>query len=138
MSRILYCGALIFLAVLSPEDIRRKEISVKKVMAGALLALICRFLTGQFSWLEMAGSLIPGICLLFLSVAAKGSIGNGDGIVVMGLGLWMGGFYTCLIVCLAVWMTGIAAVVCLIRKQREPISFVPFLLLGMEVLLLYA
>lgn len=137
MSQLKYCGAILFLARLSLEDIREKRISVKRVMIGALAAVICRLIVGQASGIAIVGSLIPGIVLLLLSVMTKESIGKGDGIVVMMLGLWIGGQMTFLVVCLAVWAAGIFAMVCLIRKKRELIPFVPCLLMGMEVLLFY-
>ncbi len=137
MSRLKYCGAIIFLAMLSLEDIREKRISVNRVMIGALAAVIYQFTAGQASGIAIIGSLMPGIVLLLLSVMTKESIGKGDGIVVMVLGLWIGGWMTFLAVCLAVWAAGIFATVCLIRKKRELIPFVPCLLMGMEVLLFY-
>lgn len=137
MKQLNYCGILIFLAILSLEDIREKKISVNTILLGALTAMICRFIGGQTSGIEIAGSLIPGVLLLLLSIMTKESIGKGDGIVVMVLGLWIGGQMTFLVVCLAVWAAGIFAVVCLIRKKRELIPFIPCLLMGTEVLLFY-
>ncbi len=137
MNQLKYCGVLIFLAILSSEDIREKRISVKTILLGALIALICRFLEGQISGMEIAGSLIPGVLLLLLSIMTKESIGKGDGIVAMVLGLWIGGQMTFLVICLAVWVAGIFAVVCLIRKKWELIPFIPCLLMGTEVLLFY-
>lgn len=137
MSQLKYCGAIMFLAILSLEDIREKRISVKRVLIGALAAVICQLITGQASVIAIVGSLIPGIVLLLLSAITKESIGKGDGIVVMMLGLWIGGQMTFLVVCLAVWAAGIFAMVCLLRKKRELIPFVPCLLMGMEVLLFY-
>lgn len=137
MNRLKYCGAIIFLAMLSPEDIREKRISVKHVVIGAVAAVICRFIGGEESGITMISSLIPGIMLLLLSVMTGESIGKGDGIVVMVLGLWIGGQMTFLAVCLAIWAAGIFAAVCLIQKRRELVPFVPCLLVGMEVLLFY-
>lgn len=137
MNQLKYCGVLIFLAILSSEDIREKRISVKTVLLGALTAIICRLTSGQTSGIEIAGSLVPGALLLLLSVITKESIGKGDGIVVMVLGLWIGGQMTFLVVCLAVWAAGIFAAVFLIRKKHELIPFIPCLLMGMEVLLFY-
>lgn len=137
MRQLKYCGAIMFLAMLSLEDIREKRISVNRVVVGALTAVICRFITGEASFITIISGFIPGIVLLLLSVATGESIGKGDGIVVMVLGLWIGGQMTFLAVCLAIWAAGIFAVVCLIRKRRELIPFVPCLLMGMEVLLFY-
>lgn len=141
MKEITYCGALLFLATLAPEDIREKQISVKKIIIFGLLALICRLAAGQVQLglgAKVACSLIPGAFLLFLSVISIESIGFGDGMAVMVLGLWVGGIKTFIILCIAWTMAGAFAVICLIKKWKEPIPFIPFLLLGMEVLLFYA
>lgn len=138
MSQIKYFGAFMFLGMLTLEDIREKRISVKRLAVGALAAMICQFVERQISGASIICSLIPGILLLLLSIMTRESIGKGDGIVVMVLGLWIGGQMTFMIVCLAVWAAGIFATICLIRKKRESIPFVPCLLMGMEVLLFYA
>lgn len=139
MKEITYCGALLFLATLAPEDIREKQISAKKIIIFGLLALICRLVAGQMRpGAEVACSLIPGAFLLFLSVISKESIGFGDGMAVAVLGLWVGGIKTFIILCIAWTLAGVFAAICLIKKWKESIPFIPFLLLGMEVLLFYA
>ena len=47
MRYITYCGALLFLALLSAQDIKEKQISVKKVIGFGALALICRIMPGN-------------------------------------------------------------------------------------------
>lgn len=139
MNQIASCGALLFLAILSPEDIKEKQVSVKTVMIFGLLALVCRIVAGQDGMIkEMIFSLVPGMFLLILSMASKESIGLGDGMAAVVLGLWMGGYKTFLILCIAWMLAGGFALICLLRKQKEPIPFIPFLLLGLEVLLFNA
>ena len=139
MAQIASCGALLFLAMLSPEDIREKQVSAKIVVIFGLLALVCRIAAGQDGMMEeIIFSLIPGMFLLTLSIASKESIGLGDGMAAVVLGLWMGGYKTFFILCIALMLTGGFALICLLRKQREPIPFIPFLLLGLEVLLFNA
>lgn len=132
------CGGLLFLAVLTPDDIRERKISVGKLIIGMLSALICRGLTAQMELAELAGSLLPGMIIFLLAVVFRESIGNGDGLVVMVLGLWLGGFWTLLVVSLAIMLAGLFAVICLFRRKEDTIPLIPFLLLGMEVLLFYA
>ena len=139
MDQITSCGALLFLAILSPEDIKEKQVSAKTVMIFGLLALVCRIAAGQDGMIkEMIFSLVPGMFLLILSVASKESIGLGDGMAAVVLGLWLGGYKTFLILCIAWILAGGFALICLLRKQKEPIPFIPFLLLGLEVLLFNA
>lgn len=138
MEQIMYCGVLVFLAILSADDIKEKKVSVRKVGAGAVAAILGRIFAGQFLIMEMVWGCVPGLILFALSVITRESIGKGDGIVVMVLGLWTDVQWVILTGCLAIWAAGIFALICLLRKRKEPIAFVPFLLLGMEVLLLYA
>lgn len=139
MEQITYCGALLFLAMLSLEDIKERQISAKKVTLSGIIAVICRIFSGHGKIdPEMAVCLIPGLILLVLAMATKEKIGIGDGMTVMVLGLWLGGFQTILVLCIALTLAGFFAAACLIRKKKEPIPFVPFLLLGMEVLIFYA
>lgn len=138
MRYITYCGVLLFLALLSAQDIKEKQISVKKVIGSGALALICRIMPGNGQAAAgIIGSLLPGLFLILLAVVSKEKIGAGDGMTVMVLGLWLGGWQTLWILCIAIMLAGIFAAVCLVKKRKEPIPFIPFLLLGMEVLLFY-
>lgn len=133
-----HCGSLIFLAILAQEDMKKKEISVRKVFLFALCAILYRIGVGQLIWGEVVRCLIPGGMLILLSYLTRESIGYGDGTAVMALGLWMGGRFAVLSVCAGIMLSGIYGVSCLIRHRKEPIPFIPFLLLGMEAVLAYA
>lgn len=139
MDQITSCGALLFLAMLTPEDIREKQVSFKTIMIFGLLALVCRIVAEREQAMgEMICDLIPGMFLLVLSVVSKESIGLGDGMAVAVLGLWIGGIKAFLTLCIAWTLAGVFAAMHLMRKRKEPIPFIPFLLLGMEVLIFYA
>lgn len=138
MNQITSCSALLFLAMLTPEDIREKQVSSKTIMIFGLLALICRIVAEREQAMgKMICDLIPGMFLLVLSVVSKESIGLGDGMAVAVLGLWIGGIKAFLALCIAWTLAGVFAVKQLMRKRKEPIPFIPFLLLGMEVLIFY-
>ena len=87
--------------------------------------------------------------LLFLAVLAvqdikekkvitKENIGYGDGLTVIVLGLWTGIWFTFYVLCVGLMLSGFCAAVYLIKKKRETIPLIPFLLIGMEVVLIYA
>ena len=132
------CAGLLFLAVLAKEDIREKKISVNKLVWFALIAAMYRILIRQFTWQEIAGCLIPGGMLLLLSWITKESIGYGDGMAVMVLGLWLGGWFTLQVLGIGIILSGIYAGIRLARRKKDAIPFIPFLLAGMEVALIYA
>ena len=135
---ISYCVSLLFLGKLSAEDIREKKISIFKVLLFALAGISYRLITGDFSWQGIGGSLFPGSILLMLALLTNESIGYGDGATVLALGLWMGGWFTGMAVIFGILLSGIWGVICIFRSRNEPIAFIPFLLLGMEVALIYA
>lgn len=133
-----YCAGLFLLAGLSAEDIKSREISVFKVLGSAGLAVLYRILSDQFSSQEIMGCLFPGALLLVLSFLTRESIGYGDGMAVIALGLWTGGWFTLAVVCTAIMLSGICGIICLVRRKKEMIPFTPLLLLGMEAVLFYA
>lgn len=135
---VAYCISLLFLAGLSAGDIREKKIPVYSVAFFAVSAVLYRIVTGQFSWDELKWGMAPGWILLLLAFLTKESIGYGDGMMVLALGLWTGGWFALAVMCIGIMLSGVWGMVCIFRKKAEPIPFVPFLLLGMEVALLYA
>ena len=134
---IAYCISLFFLAGLSAEDIKEKKISIYCVFLFALSAICFQVLTRGFLWNDILWSLLPGSVLLLIGLLSKEAIGYGDGMCVLALGLWTGGWFTLAVVCIGIMLAGIWGIVCAIRRKKEPIPFVPFLLLGMEVALAY-
>lgn len=133
-----YCMGLIILAVLAAQDIKEKKISVDKLIVFIVMAVLYRIFIKQFSWQEILGCIIPGSILLLLSRVTREGIGYGDGMTVLVLGLWTGGWFALHVMGIGIILSGIYAAVCLVRKKRDAIPFVPFLLAGMEVALIYA
>ena len=133
-----YGIALLFLAILTPEDIRERRISVSKLLFFAVTGIRFRLAVSSFSGYEMIGCLITGGFLILLSILTKEEIGFGDGIAVTVLGLWTGGWFTFITVCIALLLSGICGCLFGALHKRETVPFMPFLLIGMEVSLLYA
>lgn len=136
--KMAYGIALLFLAILTPEDIRERRISVSKLLFFAVTGIGFRLAFSSFSGCEMIGCLITGGFLILLSALTKEEIGFGDGIAVTVLGLWTGGWFTFITVCIALLLSGICGCLFLALHKRETVPFMPFLLIGMEVSLLYA
>lgn len=138
VERVALCAELLFLAELSAEDVREKKVSVYKVLVFTILALIYRAFTNQLFWMEMIINLVPGGMMILLAILTKEGIGYGDGMTVMVLGLWTNVWFTTGVLCVAILLSGIFGSICLIVTKREVIPFVPFLLVGLEVMLFYA
>lgn len=137
MNKIACCICLLFLAELSAEDIKAKEISIYKVVFFIFFGFLFQLITGKLAWNEIGGCLFPGCTLLLLSFLTNESIGYGDGMTVIALGLWTGGWFTMFAVWIGITLSGIWGSVCLLRRKKEMIPFLPFLLLGMEVAFVY-
>lgn len=130
-----YGAALLFLAVLSVEDIKEKTLSLRNLIIFGLLGLGYFLLYTEPDISAFFGRVFPGILLLMLARLTKESIGYGDGLVVMDLGLWIGERPTLYVLWVAASAAGIWGIVQLIRKKKETIPFVPFLLFGMGVVM---
>lgn len=130
--------SLFLLAKLSAEDIREREISVGIIGVSAFGAVLYHMFLGGFSWQEAVIDLLPGGMLVLISLLTGESIGYGDGAVVMILGLWAGGEFAFSVTVAGILLSGFYGGFCLLKRKKDPIPFVPFLLLGMEVTLLYA
>ncbi|MCD8069070.1 MAG: hypothetical protein LUE87_09330 [Lachnospiraceae bacterium] len=128
---MLSAVVILFLAGLSVCDIREKSLPLWLLLAGGVVL-------GGMSLLKngpaavLAGG-IPGMILLLLAVAWPQSLGTGDGLTVLAVGLaW--GFGTCCQWLLLGFL--IAAVVSLwkmvVRKEngKEQMALIPFLFLA--------
>lgn len=126
------------MAVLSAEDIREKKISACKIFIFAVFAVMYRGLEYQYPFSEIVCCILPGGILLLVSLLTKESIGYGDGVAVMVLGLWTGAWFTAGVLCVAVILAGLFGIGYLVMGKRDAIPFIPFLLVGLEVMLFYA
>ena len=126
----IFIGFLFMSAVF---DIRNKKIpsvliwSFFVIMTGYRIVMIVR---GMTSFAEIIGLLLPGILLLTLSRVSN-EIGNGDGLLVIATGCYLGGIRNIGMVFLAFLLAAFTAIALLIgaRSMRnKKIAFAPFLL----------
>lgn len=130
-----YCGGMFLLASLVKEDVEERKVSVRKILVFAVFAGIYVILVEQLAWQDIGRRLWPGMSLLLLAFCTKESIGYGDGAAVLVLGLWTGAWFVLKTVVAAFILAGFYGGICIFRRKTEPMPFVPFLLLGMEVIL---
>ena len=86
-----------------------------------------------FLFLEFMMGMLPGFLLLGISLVTGGALGFGDGLMTLCLGVYLGFWATAETVMAAFLLSAAWAglVLCLKkRKGKDPIAFVPFLLLG--------
>ena len=99
-------------------------------------ALLYTIILGEKEWSEILYSLLPGACLLFLGLCTKESIGYGDGLAAMAVGMWIG-WKGCIIAMISGFLlSSICALALLICKKvrgKSRIPFLPFLAVGLGV-----
>lgn len=128
----------LFLSVCAIFDGIWKKIPLFIVWIGILTAVLLQLegAMGSVSWLTAVLSLTPGILFWMLSFISREKVGYGDGWILLMIGLFLGAGR-----CFLILLTGLMAESFLIlvllafgkvHKDKE-IPFVPFLLLGMGV-----
>lgn len=128
----------LFLAVCAVFDGIWKKIPLPVVWLGILTAVLLQLegAMGEMSWLAAGFSLTPGILFWLLSFISREKVGYGDGWVLLMIGLFLG-VGRCFLILLAGLAAESFAVLFLmafrkVDKDKE-IPFVPFLMLGMGV-----
>lgn len=132
----------LFLAVCAVFDGICKKIPLSVVWLGILTAVLLRFegAMGELSWQAAVVSLTPGILFWLLSFISGEKVGYGDGWVLLMIGLFLGVGR-----CFLILLTGLAAesflvlILLAFRKvhRDKEMPFVPFLLLGMGVVVCF-
>lgn len=123
---------LLGLAWNSYRDLRCREIHLMSVGFLFLLGFLLQIWEG-FLFLEFMMGMLPGFLLLGISLVTGGALGFGDGLMTLCLGVYLGFWATAETVMAALLLSAAWAglVLCLKkRKGKDPIAFVPFLLLG--------
>lgn len=132
----------LFLAVCAVFDGLNRRVPLAVIWLGMLTACCFRFagLMGETSLMETALSLLPGAGVFLLGFLTKEKVGYGDGWALLMIGLFAG-FYQCFLILLVGLLVESAAAIVLlavgkIKRDRE-IPFLPFLLLGMGVVVCF-
>lgn len=82
---------MIYLAGLAVLDVRNRELSVKILLLGTLVALTCgayHVVEGLVIWENLLLGAVPGMVLLSLAGITKGA-GIGDGIVLLQMNFFL-------------------------------------------------
>lgn len=139
MEMIFNIIQIFLLAIAAFSDIRRKEISLWPVICMALLSLTSGAIAlfqGKRTIEELLICLIPGALLMLLALLSRQSIGYGDGLIVMAIGMTFGIGKLAVGIAIALFTSGIMSIFLItIRraKRNEIFPFVPFIMAGMVV-----
>lgn len=78
------------LAIESISDIRTQTVSLIRLIAFALLGITINYCMEYQSIWSVVGGLVVGVVLLGYALISKGSVGVGDGVVFLCLGIFLG------------------------------------------------
>lgn len=131
-----YVAALLTLAALSSEDIKKREISLVMLLLSGGAAVLYSLLGNPLSFPELFEKCLPGIGLLMLAFFTNGQMGCGDGATIIVLGLWTCAKFALWTVYIGILLAGVVGIYILISgKNQKELPLIPFLLISMEVLL---
>ncbi|MCR4990314.1 MAG: prepilin peptidase [Lachnospiraceae bacterium] len=138
---VLNAASLFGMTVLSIEDILHKSIKKWMVFLFIISGLVISCLVRDLS--EIFRSVLPGMFLLILGSISGEKIGYGDGLTTVGLGLWAGYKSTYIAVFAGILMSFASSVIyvavtkILKKKRQDNIPFIPFLMAGLVVSIIY-
>lgn len=140
---------LLWMVGMSVLDIRSKRVPIWLMVGGGMLALAVAFaenfvlLANNQAWWnyagELAGGMIPGICLLLLGFTTK-TVGSGDGVVMILLGALLGWKKCLLVLCVGLFLAALSSLILLALKKVKRntfLPFIPFLCLGWILMGIY-
>lgn len=134
------CALLGMLGICSIEDIRKKQVQVYLVLVFGIIGMIFHLLYRSLSIGNIFCGMMLGVILMVVSKITSGSVGMGDGLILMVTGVYLGIgsnvklFFHGLLFA-AIW--SLVLIVLFRKTRRQEIPFVPFLLMAyVEMLLL--
>lgn len=129
-------GLLGMLGICSYEDIKTRKIGVVAVLLFAIFGVINRMLLGSPAINEMIGGMSLGGILFLMGNLFKGCMGNGDALMVMVTGIYLGFWNNLLLLWIASLFAGVIGIgLILMGKKNREIPFAPFLLVAYLILL---
>ena len=123
VSRIICLGILIIVSVI---DLKCRKIPVNILAAASAGALIYRCLCCRESVMLLAGGIGIGVFFLFISRITQESIGYGDSLGILCLGIYLGMWKLLEILAGAFFLLALCGIAVLIRKRMSRKSALPF------------
>lgn len=122
-----------WLTVWAAVDIRRRSVSLHQILFVMILGVFWQlWKEAFFTWTTAGGLAVGGLFWLFARLSA-GRLGEGDALVMVCLGLYLGLWKSLAVVLAALFLaSGAALYLLLIRKKpsRTAMPFLPFLAAG--------
>ena len=124
---IFWFLTIVFLCLLSVSDIRTKTIPGWAAPAFGIAVGILHLFVPGMTFLQCLAGLIPGVCLLLVSLAFRSGVGCGDACTLMACGAALGAERAFAALTAAFVFCAVFCVILLLRKKIRRSDCIPFL-----------
>lgn len=124
---------LIMLAACSWEDILHRKIFLQWLIYFAIAGVLCWKLITKQPFTMLILGVIPGFVFFLFSFVSHGSIGLGDGILLMALGIYLGAATIVRVIFYSVFISAFCALFLYFGKNKGKdyeMPFVPFIFIA--------
>ena len=136
MQKLILLGLLGWCSLV---DIKRKELTVMYLLMFGIGGVLLHLFAPVCTIYSILWGMLLGVGMILVSFLSKGSVGLGDGILLVVTGVYLGGYQN-----LELFMTGLlfaafwslGMMLFKRKKGKEEIAFVPFLLLSYVAMIL--
>lgn len=117
----------LLLGALAVTDRKKGKIPLWPIAAVLCIGILNLHMQHYRDWENALGGMGVGVALFFLSKAANGRIGEGDGLVIMAVGIFAGIRSTFFCICAAFFFASFGALFLLCVKRTEKDHKMPFI-----------
>ena len=124
---------MLIMLLCAVQDLWKKKIYLWVVVLGAILISICLPFQESYNIVDGLGGVIIGLSVIGISLASRGKIGIGDGILLCVSGLVLGFWRNMEMFAIALSFASIVSIILLIffkANRHKRIPFIPFLWMG--------
>ena len=135
MQKILVLGLL---SLCSLEDVKYRRLTVIYILMFGIVGVILHMFAPVCSIYSILWGMLLGIVLILISIATRGSLGLGDGILLVVTGVYLGGYGNLQLFLYGLLLSALCSLGLFVikrKKRKDEIAFVPFLLLSYFFLL---
>lgn len=135
MQKVLVLGLL---GLCSLEDVKYRRLTVIYILMFGIVGVILHMFAPVCSIYSILWGMLLGIVLILISIATRGSLGLGDGILLVVTGVYLGGYENLQLFLYGLLLSALCSLGLLVlkrKKRKDEIAFVPFLLLSYFLLL---
>ena len=129
----------VMLLLCSVQDLYKKRVRLSIILIGSILIGLGIPFCSSISIWDRAGGVIIGISLILVSLATRGKIGMGDGLLLCSTGLGLGFWNNLELLSIALFLAAVVSVLLLVfhtANRKKSIPFVPFIFTGYLFLLI--